>query len=145
MRLSSILSFVGFATLLAATYCPLLRVFHVKSFNVHGMSPSYGLVLLLVAVIGIIVSFLNQAKIMRATAWISLVLVVLLLIAAIFKINGEFKFIPFHSIEKFFKGQLKFQWGWYVMFAGPVLALIGALSGRPKVFIPAATDPAAVN
>ncbi|HEX8023337.1 hypothetical protein [Mucilaginibacter sp.] len=145
MRLSSILSFVGFALLFAATYCPLLRVFHVTSWNIYKLNQPYGLVLLLVAVVGIIVSFLNQAKIMRVAAWLSLVLVVLLLVAAIFKVNSAFSFIPFKGVNKFLTSQLKFQWGWYVMFAGPILALIGALSGKPKVFIPTATDTTAVN
>ncbi|WP_114937166.1 hypothetical protein [Mucilaginibacter endophyticus] len=145
MRLSSILSFVGFALLFAATYCPLLRVFHVTSWNIYKLNQPYGLVLLLVAVVGIIVSFLNQAKIMRVAAWLSVVLVVLLLAAAIMKVNSAFSFIPFKGINKFLTSQLKFQWGWYVMFAGPVLALIGALSSKPKTFIPVAADTAAAN
>ncbi|AYL96342.1 hypothetical protein [Mucilaginibacter celer] len=145
MRLSSIFSFVGFALLFAATYCPLLRVFHVASWNIYKLNQPYGLVLLLVAVIGIIVSFLNQAKVMRAAAWLSLVLVVLLLAAAIFKVNSTFSFIPFKGINKFLTSQLKFQWGWYAMFAGPVLAVIGAMSSKPKVFIPAATDTTETN
>lgn len=143
MRLSSILSFAGFALLFAATYCPLLRVFHVTSWNIYKLNQPYGLVLLLVAVVGIIVSFLNQAKIMRVTAWLSVALVVLLLVAAIMKVNSAFSFIPFKGINRFLTSQLKFQWGWYVMFAGPVLALIGALSGKPKTFMPTTADPAA--
>lgn len=145
MRLSSILSFVGFALLFAATYCPLLRVFHVTSWNIYKLNQPYGLVLLLVAVIGIIVSFLNQAKIIRVAAWLSVVLVILLLVAAIMKVNSAFSFIPFKGVNKFLTSQLKFQWGWYVMFAGPVLALIGALSGKPKTFIPTTTDTATAN
>jgi predicted membrane channel-forming protein YqfA (hemolysin III family) len=145
MRLSSILSFVGFALLFAATYCPLLRVFHVTSWNIYKLNQPYGLVLLLVAVIGIIVSFLNQAKIMRIAAWLSVVLVVLLLVAAIMKVNSAFSFIPFKGVNRFLTSQLKFQWGWYVMFAGPALALIGALSSGPKAFIPTTTDSTIVN
>lgn len=145
MRLSSIFSFVGFALLLAATYCPLLRVFHLTSWNIYKLNQPYGLVLLLVSVIGIVVSFLNQAKIMRAAAWLSLVLVVLLLAAAIFKVNTTFSFIPFKGVNKFLTGQLKLQWGWYVMFAGPILAVIGAMSSKPKTFVPTADNTAAAN
>ncbi|UOE46938.1 hypothetical protein MTO98_21265 [Mucilaginibacter sp. SMC90] len=145
MRLSSILAFVGFALLFAATYCPLLRVFHVTSWNIYKLNQPYGLVLLLVSVIGIIVSFLNQAKIMRVAAWLSVALVVLLLAAAIMKVNSAFSFIPFKGINKFLTSQLKLQWGWYVMFAGPILALISALSSKPKVFIPAAADTTVAN
>lgn len=80
---------------------------------------------------------------MRVTAWLSVALVVLLLVAAIMKVNSAFSFIPFKGINRFLTSQLKFQWGWYVMFAGPVLALIGALSGKPKTFMPTTADPAA--
>jgi hypothetical protein len=145
MRLSSILSFVGFALLFAATYCPLLRVFHVTSWNVYKLNQPYGLVLLLVAVVGIIVSFLNQAKIIRVAAWLAFALAALLLAAAIMKVNSAFSFIPFKGVNKFLTSQLKFQWGWYVLFAGPVLALIGALSSKSKVFIPGSTEGAVVN
>jgi predicted membrane channel-forming protein YqfA (hemolysin III family) len=132
MRLSSIFSFVGFVLLFAGTYCPLLRPFHLFNWNVYQLNKPYGIVLLLVAVIGIISSFLNQHKITRAAAWTSLTLVVLLLIAAVIKVETTFSFIPFHKFDSLLTRQIKFKWGWFVLFAGPVLALIGALSGKPK-------------
>jgi uncharacterized membrane protein len=135
MRISSILSFVGFVLLFAGTYCPLLRPFHIMNWNVYQLNQPYGLVMLLVAVIGIAGSFLNQPKIIRATAWGSVVLVVMLLIAALLKIHFAFSFIPFHKFEAFLAKQIKFKWGWYVLFAGAALALAGALSSKPKVYI----------
>jgi hypothetical protein len=92
-------------------------------------------VLLLVAIIGIAASFLNQPKIISTAAWISLALVVMLFIAAILKVRFAFSFIPFHSFENFLAKQIKFKWGWYVLFTGPVIALAGALSGKPKSYI----------
>ncbi|MDN5287407.1 MAG: hypothetical protein JWR38_3681 [Mucilaginibacter sp.] len=135
MRLSSILSFVGFALLMAGTYCPLLRPFHIVSWNVYQLNQPYGLVLLLVAIVGILASFLNQPKIIRAAAWTSVVLVLLLFIAALLKIHFAFSFIPFHKFEIFLARQIKFKWGWYVLFTGPILALAGALSNRPQIYI----------
>lgn len=130
MRISSILSFVGFVLLFAGTYCPLLRPFHIMNWNVYQLNQPYGLVMLLMAIIGIAASFLNQPKIIRAAAWGSVVLVVMLLIAALLKIHFAFSFIPFHKFEAFLARQVKFKWGWYVLFAGAALALAGALSIR---------------
>jgi uncharacterized membrane protein len=130
MRISSILSFVGFVLLFAGTYCPLLRPFHIMNWNVYQLNQPYGLVMLLVAIIGIAASFLNQPKIIRATAWGSMVLVIMLLIAALLKIHFAFSFIPFHKFEAFLARQVKFKWGWYVLFTGAALALAGALSIR---------------
>lgn len=135
MRISSILSFVGFTLLFAGTYCPLLRPFHIVSWNVYQLNQPYGLVLLLVAIIGIAASFLNQPKIIRATAWISLILVVMLFIASLLKIHFAFSFIPFHKFENFLARQIKFKWGWYVLFSGAVLALAGALANKPRIYI----------
>ncbi|MGF7038694.1 hypothetical protein [Mucilaginibacter lappiensis] len=130
MRISSILSFVGFVLLFVGTYCPLLRPFHIMNWNVYQLNQPYGLVMLLVAIIGIAASFLNQPKIIRAAAWASMVLVVMLLIAALLKIHFAFSFIPFHKFEAFLARQIKFKWGWYVLFTGAALALAGAFSIR---------------
>jgi uncharacterized membrane protein len=130
MRISSILSFVGFVLIFAGTYCPLLRPFHIMNWNVYQLNQPYGLVMLLVAIIGIAASFLNQPKIIRAAAWGSVILVVMLLIAALLKIHFAFSFIPFHKFEAFLARQVKFKWGWYVLFTGAGLALAGALSIR---------------
>lgn len=137
MRISSILSFVGFVLLFAGTYCPLLRPFHIVSWNVYQLNQPYGLVMLLAAVIGIAASFLNQPKIIRTAAWVSVALVVMLFIAALLKIHFAFSFIPFHKFEAFLAKQIKFKWGWYVLLAGALLALAGALSIRkPTVKVP---------
>jgi len=135
MRLSSILSFVGFALLFGATYCPLLRPLGLFNWDVYQLNQPYGLVLALVAIIGILSSFLNQPQLMRVTAWVSLVLVVVLLAAAIFKVQTAFSFIPFKKFDAFLTRHIKFKWGWWVLFAGAVLALAGAMSAKPKTYI----------
>jgi uncharacterized membrane protein len=135
MRLSSILSFVGFVLLFAGTYCPLLRPLGLFNWDVYQLSQPYGLVILLVAVIGVLASFLNQHKLTRVVAWTSLLLVVVLFAAAIFKVETAFSFIPFKKFDNFLTRHIKFKWGWWVLFAGPVLALAGTLSGKPKGFV----------
>ncbi|QEC79135.1 hypothetical protein [Mucilaginibacter ginsenosidivorax] len=135
MRLSSILSFLGFVLLFAGTYCPLLRPFHLFNWNVYQLNQPYGIALVLVAVIGVISSFLNQYKITRACAWASVILVAVLFIAAIIKVETTFSFIPFRKFDSLLTRQIKFKWGWFVLFAGPFLALAGAINGKPKGFV----------
>ncbi len=134
MRLSSFLSFAGFVMLLAATYCPILRPFHLVNWNVYDANKPYGIVILLVAVVGIIGTVFNQLKITRFAAWLSLSLIILFYCLAQLKIHTSFSFIPFRSIEHFLARQIKFKWGWYLLFAGPVLAILGVLSGERRSF-----------
>ena len=130
MRISSFVSFFGFVLLIAGAYCPLLRPFGLFNMNLFKLSQPYGMVILLVAVMGILGTVLNRVQLVKLTAWLSLALVALLLLAAVLKVHTSFSFIPFKSIAGFFSRQIKFKWGWYLLFAGPVFALIGAFSTR---------------
>jgi hypothetical protein len=134
MRPASLLSLLGFIILIAATFCPMLRAFHVKTFDVYGLSKPYGIVIMLVGVIGILCTVLNQTKVTRIAAWASLVLVVLLYIAAFLKVKASFSFIPFKGINGFLTRQIAFKWGWYVLFTGPILAVIGVSLSKKRVY-----------
>lgn len=125
MRLPSLISFIGFVLLMAATYCPLLRPFHLFNWNVYDLNKPYGMVILLMAVVGVIAVILNRPKLVKLISLISLALVALLLLAAFMKIHTSFSFIPFKGITGFLERQIKFKWGWYLLFIGPLLALTG--------------------
>lgn len=125
MRLPSLISFIGFVLLMAATYCPLLRPFGLFNWDVYDLNKPYGMVILLMAVVGIIAVVLNRPKLVKLISLISLALVTLLLIAAFLKIHSSFSFIPFKGITGFLERQIKFKWGWYLLFIGPLLALTG--------------------
>ena len=125
MRLPSLVSFIGFVILMAATYCPLLRPFGLINWDVYALNKPYGMVMLLMAVVGIIAVVLNRPKLVKLISLISLALVTLLLLAAFLKIHTSFSFIPFKGITGFLERQIKFKWGWYILFAGPLLALAG--------------------
>lgn len=127
MRLPSLISFIGFVILMAATWCPLLRPFHLFNWDVYDLNKPYGMVILLVSVVGILAVVLNQPKLVKLTAWASLGLVSLLLLAAVLKVSASFSFIPFKGITSFLERQIKFKWGWYLLFAGPLVALVGTL------------------
>jgi hypothetical protein len=133
MPVKSFLSFAGFVMLLAATYCPLLRPFGLTNLDLYDLNRPFGMVVLLVGVVGILGVVLKQLSLARFCAWVSLALVCILLVAALLKIHSTFSFIPFHSIAGFLARQIKFKWGWYLLFAGPVLAIAGI--SQPKEFI----------
>jgi predicted membrane channel-forming protein YqfA (hemolysin III family) len=130
MRLNNFISFAGFVILIAATYCPILRPFHLFNWNVYDADKPYGIIILLVAVVGIIGTVFNQSKIIRLAAWLSVLLVALLYLMAQLKVHTSFSFIPFHSIENFLSRQIKFKWGWFLLFGGALLALLGALLSK---------------
>jgi hypothetical protein len=131
MRLSSFVSFAGFVMLIAATYCPLFRPLHIVNWNMYKANMPYGVVVLLVAIVGIVGVVFMQRRIVRMAAWLSLVLIVLFYFLSLLKIHFSFNFIPLHSFERFLERQIKFKWGWWPLVAGPLLAIAGTLKKKP--------------
>ena len=134
MRLNTLTSFCGFVLLIAALYCPLFKVLLI-SINVFGANKPYGMVLLLVSVVGILGTVFNQSKVTKTAAWLSLGLVILLLLGSFLKIHASFNFIPFRGVKEWAIKLIKFKWGWYLIFAGPILAVAGVLFERKPNFI----------
>jgi hypothetical protein len=130
MKLPSLLSFVGFVLILAATFCPLLRPFHLANWDAYDLNKPYAMVVLLIAVVGIIGTVFNQASIVKLSAWLSLALIFIFYIAAILRVKTSFSFIPFHSIAGFLSNQIKFKWGWSLIFLGGILAVAGTLVSK---------------
>ncbi|MCC8410175.1 hypothetical protein LJ707_14640 [Mucilaginibacter sp. UR6-1] len=123
MRIPSLLSLVGFIVVIAATYCPMLRPFGLFSMNVYDMNKPFGMVILLVAVIGMIGVVFNQLKIARLAAWTTVTLSALLYVGAYLKVHTSFSFLPMSSVAAYLTSKIKFKWGWYVLFTGAVLCL----------------------
>jgi predicted membrane channel-forming protein YqfA (hemolysin III family) len=136
MRPGSFISFAGFVMLIAATYCPLLRPLHISNWDMYACNKPYGIVVLLVSVVGIIGVVFMQRKLARLTAWLSVGLVILFYILCLLKIHYSFNFIPFHSLERFLDRQIKFKWGWWLLCAGPALSVIGVLIEKPRYKMP---------
>ena|ERR1700761_8856815 len=132
MRLPSLVSFIGFVLLMAGTYCPLLRPFFLSSWDAYDLNQPYAMLLLLIGIVGILGVMLNQAKLVRVIAWLSLALVVVFLIAAFLKVHTSFSFIPFKTVAGFLTHQIKFKWGWYVLLSGSVLALAGTFAKQKR-------------
>ncbi|WP_183572801.1 hypothetical protein HDF18_05605 [Mucilaginibacter sp. X5P1] len=129
MRISSFISFVGFIMIIVATFCPILH-FSIFNQTVYQLNKPYGLVFLLIAVVGIISTIFSNAKLTKLMAWVSLGLTIIFYIAALFRIHTSFSFIPFHSLAGYLSDKIRFKWGWYVLCIGSVLAIVGVLSNR---------------
>ncbi|MDF2431795.1 MAG: hypothetical protein JWP44_1426 [Mucilaginibacter sp.] len=134
MRLNTLLSFAGFVLLIAGTYCPVLRPFHLFSWDVYAANKPYGIVILLVALVGIIGTVFNRIRLIRLTAWLSLGLVIVFYLLALLKVHTSFNFIPIHPVGNYLSSLIKFKWGWYLLFAGPLLALSGVLLNKKSNF-----------
>ena len=134
MRPSSLISLLGFILLITATFCPMLRPLHLFNWNVYDLNRPYGMVIMLVGVIGILGTMLNQFKITRIAAWASLILVALLYLAAVIKVKTTFSFIPFKVINTFLTKQITFKWGWVVLFGGALLAVLGGVLSKKRPY-----------
>jgi|GEM_PF-388783 hypothetical protein len=144
MRLPSLISFVGFVIIIMATFSPILRLFYITNWNVYDGNMPYGIVMLLVAVVGILGTVLNQQKLIKLMAYLSLGLVVLFYLLTWLKLYTSFGFINisskgvkidtghsiFHSVDKFLMDKIKFKWGIYVLFLGGILAVAGTLVSK---------------
>lgn len=130
MRPKQILAAIGFIALIAGSYCPILRPFGIVNWDVFDANKPYGIVVLVVAIVGLAATIINQRTLLKATAWLSLVLIVLLYIAAVMKIKTSFSFIPFKGIMGWMIRQIKFKWGWWVLFGGAILTVLSSLGSK---------------
>lgn len=131
MPTKSYLSFTGFILLIIATYCPLLKPFGIfPSMDLYALNEPFGITIMLVGIIGILGVTLRQRAMVKLCAWISLLLIVVLYLGVIFKIHNFFSIVPFKSVAHFLTRQIRFKWGWFVLFAGPVLAIIGIVTTK---------------
>ena len=144
MRIPALVSFCGFVLLVMATFCPILKLFYVINWDVYDGNKPYGIVILLVAVVGILGTVFSEVKIIKLAAWLSFGLVVLFYFLTLLKIYTSFGFITinangvkinsshslFHSVDKFLVSKVKFMWGIYVLFLGGIIAVTGTLLNK---------------
>jgi hypothetical protein len=131
MRIGSFVSLLGFILIIAGTFSPLLRPFGLFSWDVYHLNKPFGIVMLVIAIAGALGCVLQSHSLAKVAAIISLLLVVLLYAAALSKVNTSFSFIPFKGLSAGLTHLIKFKWGWYVLFIGGVIAVVGGIANRP--------------
>jgi hypothetical protein len=130
MRINNLISFAGFVLVIVGAFCPILRPIPLVNWDVFQGNQPYGIVILLIATVGIIGTVFSRQDVIRLSAWLSLGLVALFLVLAWLKIHTSFSFLPFHSWENYMVKQVRYKWGWYMLFGGAILAVGGVLSQR---------------
>jgi len=128
-------SFAGFVLLIAGIFSPLISPLGLIKWNLFDLNKPFGIVLLAVAVTGLIAAIMKNNQLIKFAAWFTLGLVILVFVAAVMKVNTSFSFIPFPKLSHTLSGLIHYRWGWYLLFAGPILALLG--TGERKSLHPA--------
>lgn len=124
------ISFAGFILLIAGLFSPLISPLGLVQWNLFDLNKTFAIIVLIVAVAGLIAAIIRNNQLLRLTSWIALGLVVLVFIAAVMKVQTSFSFIPFPKIANTLSGFIHYRWGWYLLFAGSILALLGSVGSR---------------
>lgn len=126
MALRNFVSIAGFILLIAGIFSPLISPLGLVKWNLFDLNKTFGIILLAIAITGLAAAIIKNIALVKFAAWFTLGLVLLVFIAAIMKVNTTFSFIPFPKLSHTLSGLIHYRWGWYLLFAGPILALPGS-------------------
>lgn len=124
------ISLGGFILLIAGIFSPLISPFDFVKWNLFDLNRTFAIVVLVTAIVGLAGTMMKSSQLAKFAGWIALGLVVLVFAAAVTKVNTAFSFIPFPKLSHSLSRLIHYRWGWYLLSAGPVLALLG--SGKRK-------------
>ncbi len=127
------ISFAGFILLIAGLFSPLISPLGLVQWNLFNLNKTFAVIILIVAAAGLIAAIIRNNQLLRLSSWIALGLVVLVFIAAVMKVQTSFSFIPFPKIANTLSGFIHYRWGWYLLFAGSILALLGSIGSRKSI------------
>jgi hypothetical protein len=126
----SFVTFAGFIMLIAGIFSPIISPLGLVKWNLFDLNKTFAIVLLVVAIAGLAGTIIKSGQLARLCAWISLALVILLFVAVKLEISKTFSFIHFPKLAQTLSGFIHYRWGWYLLSAGPVLALLGSLNRK---------------
>ncbi|MGI4020375.1 MAG: hypothetical protein ACRYFA_02615 [Janthinobacterium lividum] len=119
-------TFAGFVMLIVGIFSPLISPLGLVKWNLFDLNQAFAIVVLVVAIVGLVGIVIQNKQLSKFAALISLALTILVFVAAVMKVKTSFSFIPFPKISQTLSGLIHYRWGWFVLFAGPVLALLGS-------------------
>lgn len=126
-------SFVGFVLLIAGIFSPLISPLGLVKWDLFDLNQTFAIVVLVIAIVGLAGVIIKSNQLVKFAAWIDMALVVLVFIAAVMKVNTTFSFIPFPKLSHTLSGLIHYRWGWYLLFAGAVLAVLGTFGSRKNL------------
>lgn len=127
------ISFAGFILLIAGIFSPLISPLQLFKWNLFDLNKTFATILLVVAIIGLAGTIIKNNQITKMAGWTTLSLVALVFVAAIMKVNTAFSFIPFPKLSHVLSGLIHYRWGWYLLFIGAILAVLGTFGGRKSL------------
>ncbi|MVN22922.1 hypothetical protein [Mucilaginibacter arboris] len=130
MKPRAFVTFAGFILLIAGIFSPLISPLGLIKWSLFDLNRVFAIVVLVIAIIGLAGTLIKNNQLAKITAWISLALVVLVYIAAVMKVKTTFSFIPFPKLSQTLSGFIHYRWGWYLLFFGPILALLGSVNRK---------------
>jgi len=129
----NIITFAGFILLIAGLFCPLISPLGLIKWNLFDLNKVFAIIVLVVAVAGLISALIKNSQYIKITGWLSLALIILVFIAAVMKVQTAFSFIPFPKLANTMSGFIHYRWGWYLLFAGAILAVLGSFGQRKSL------------
>ncbi len=123
-------TFAGFIMLIAGIFSPLISPLGLVKWNLFDLNQPFAIVVLVISIIGLVGTIMQNKRLAKFAALISLALVVLVYIAALMKVKTSFSFIPFPKLSQTLAGFIHYRWGWYLLFFGPILALLGSVNRK---------------
>lgn len=133
MRFQNIAAFAGFCLTAAGTYCPLLRLFGITNQNLFDVNKPFGLVILLTCTVGLTLLSAGRWRSAQMAARILLALVIVLYAGAHLKVHTTFSGVPYKAIGGYLAGQVKFIWGWYILFAGSIISVLTTSFSKKRI------------
>ncbi len=127
------ISFTGFILLIAGLFSPLISPLGLIKWNLFDLNKTFAIIVLVVAIAGLVSALIKNYQYIKITGWLSLALVILVFIAAVMKVQTAFSFIPFPKLANTMSGFIHYRWGWYLLFAGAVLAVLGSFAGKKSL------------
>lgn len=129
----TLISFAGFILLIAGLFSPLISPLGLVKWNLFDLNKTFAIIILVVAVAGIVSTLIKNNQFLKITGWLSLALIILIFIAAVMKVQTAFSFIPFPKLANTMSGFIHYRWGWYLLFAGAILAVLGSFGQRKSL------------
>ncbi|WOE40695.1 zinc ribbon domain-containing protein [Acinetobacter chinensis] len=137
----------GGVVLLLGIFLPVMSVPIMGSVSVFSSGRVDGYVLLGLAIVSLILAFINNLKALRITGGAALLMVVFSFIYILFKLNSlksdvadKLKDNPFGGMAEAMMNTVQIQYGWVFLFVGSLLLVYAALAKPEATALTGQTD-----
>ncbi len=126
-------TFAGFVILIAGVFSPLISPLGLVKWNLFDLNFVLATIMIIIAGNGLGSVVAKSKRLVKFYSWLTLGLILLIFIATVIKVNTSFSFIPFPKLSHTLSKLIHYRWGWFLLFAGPILALLGSAGSRKSL------------